>query len=183
MDALSTGELVRLVCAGQPQAFEQLVIRYEQIVSHVVVRRIGDRPEARDLVQEVFLKAYCKLPQLRDPERFGGWVRQIADRTAINYLTRRRNEQTGRDGTLGSQSAGEGSPLEQLLRQEVCQQVRRGLNELSEIDYQVLHAYYYERLSVAQIAEAFDRPEGTIKRRLHSARRRLQRKLAHVQCS
>ena len=81
-------EQVRAAQAGDRLAFGQLVERYERAVYSTALRRLGNHAEAQELVQEVFVQALRKLPQLREPEAFGGWLRSITTRMAINRATR-----------------------------------------------------------------------------------------------
>ena len=75
---------------GDRVAFGQLVERYERSVYATAMRRLGNDAEAQELVQEVFVQALRKIDQLREPLRFGGWLRSITPRMAINRAARSR---------------------------------------------------------------------------------------------
>src|SRR3954452_25566555 len=81
--------LVRRAQAGDREAFGALVEQFERTVHAICARRLGNPSEALELKQEVFLHVLRRLDQLREPERFAGWLRQVAERMAINHATRR----------------------------------------------------------------------------------------------
>src|SRR4051794_477497 len=81
--------LVRRAQAGDREAFGALVEQFERTVHAVCLRRLGNPSEALELTQEVFLHVMRRIDQLREPERFAGWLRQVAVRMAINRATRR----------------------------------------------------------------------------------------------
>src|SRR5437868_15531483 len=75
--------------SGDREAFGRLAEQFQRTVYAVCLGRLGNPSEALELTQEVFLHALRRIDQLREPERFAGWVRQIAVRLAINRATRR----------------------------------------------------------------------------------------------
>src|SRR5262249_4982168 len=84
-----TAELVVRAQAGDRAAFGELIEQFQKTVYAICLGRLGDPSEAQDLTQDVFLHVYQRLDQLREPERFAGWLRQVAVRMAINRATRR----------------------------------------------------------------------------------------------
>ena len=86
---LSVADLVAASLAGDRDAFGELFQRHERQVFAVAYRRLSDREEAQELVQDVFIQAWRKLAQLSRAEAFAGWLRQITVRMAINRGTRR----------------------------------------------------------------------------------------------
>src|SRR5438132_1278386 len=85
-------ELVLAAQRGDRAAFGELFVRYEGAVYGAAFRRIGNHAEAQEISQEVFMRALRKIGQLRQPECFGGWLRQVTARTAINRGMRRSPE-------------------------------------------------------------------------------------------
>jgi RNA polymerase sigma-70 factor, ECF subfamily len=86
--AAEDGQLVRLALAGDSGAFDTLYERYARIVHGLLLARVG-RDEADDLVQDVFLTAWRRLDDLRDPAAFGGWIAMIARNRATDFHRRR----------------------------------------------------------------------------------------------
>ena len=73
----SDAELVKVVCSGHREAYAQLVSRYEYSVRAVAVNILNDGHLADDVVQDVFIKAFVKLPKLLKPAAFNGWLMRI----------------------------------------------------------------------------------------------------------
>ena len=178
MDTLILRELVLRAQAGSRGAFDQLVEHFERTVFAIVLRRLRNRAEAHEVTQEVFIRAYRKLGQLREPERFAGWLKQIAVRLSINRAVRKPQEHCAESEVM-SNVADEApeTPLDSLLREERREQVWEGLQQLGDLDRQTLIAFYIEGNSLKEMSEQFDSPIGTIKRRLHTARNRLRDRL------
>ena len=81
--------LVELAQAGDRDAFGELATRFEGMVYAIALRRLGNHSEAQELCQEVLVKAMQKIEQLEVPAAFGGWLRSITVRMAINRQVRR----------------------------------------------------------------------------------------------
>lgn len=173
--------LVRKAQAGNREAFGELARQFENTVFAIVLRRLRNRAEALETTQDVFIQALRKLPQLREPERFAGWLQQIARRMSINRAVRRPQELVNDPDTFQGLSGVQQSPLDNLLKDEEAAEVRAGLDRLRELDRQTLIAFYIEGQSLKEMSDAFDSPIGTIKRRLHTARIRLKEELSRWQ--
>src|SRR3954468_22844250 len=81
--------LVERAKVGDREAYGELVARFQGSVYAMALTRVRDPLEAQELAQDVFVHAMRKLPQLRDPRCFAGWLRRICARMASNPLTRR----------------------------------------------------------------------------------------------
>src|SRR5262249_34863919 len=136
--------------------------------------------EAQELAQEVFIHAMTKLAQLRDPQCFAGWLRQITERMAINRLTRRGPVHGAEPEVLENVQAAGTTPLENLVRTEQQAELWAGLEQLKPLDKATLVAFYIQGRSLKQMSREFETPVGTIKRRLHVARHRLRECLEGV---
>ncbi|MBI1345271.1 sigma-70 family RNA polymerase sigma factor [bacterium] len=173
--------LVEKAQTGDRWAFGELANRFESSVFAVALRRLRNRTEAAELTQDVLVQAYRKLSQLREPERFAGWLKRITVRMAINRAVRRPPESAQDPSVLGAQHAAAGTPLDSLLTGERAEQLRDGLNRLRDLDRKTLLAFYFEGQSLIEMSDRFRSPVGTIKRRLHTARNRLREELAQSQ--
>ena len=168
-----TAQRVIAAQAGDRAAFGELFVQYEKSIYAIALRRTGDPTEAQELVQDVFVQAMQKIDQLRTPEAFGGWLRQITVRMSINRMVRRKVAFSTEPEVLEATVLGEGTPEQDLMDKERREQVRDGLARLREMDRDTLEAFYVRGQSLAEMADEFDAPIGTIKRRLHVARKRL----------
>lgn len=177
----TVARLVEAAKLGDREAQSGLYERYHGSAIALAYRQLGNWDEAEELVQDVFIHAFERIDQLRVPEAFGGWLRQIVRRMAINQMTRRRSAVAVESEVLDAICAHSDSPLDGVLDAERCQQVRRGLDQLGEIDRQTLEAFYISGRSLIEMAEQFDAPIGTIKRRLHVARKRLAQNMESFQ--
>ena len=181
MDELQIKDLVLQAQSGDRDAFGQLAIEFDSMVFSVVLRRLRNRAEACEVSQDVFVQALRKLPQLREPERFVGWLRQIAVRMSINRAVRRPNDVTCAPEKFAALKSEPCGPLDSLLDTERADQVRTGLDRLGQMDRETLVAFYFNGSSLKEMSAEFDRPIGTIKRRLHTARNRLKEELLAMQ--
>lgn len=175
------GDLIHLVRAakrGDRQAFGKLATRYQRGVYAIVFRRLANHAEAQELCQEVFIQALRKIGQLRDPQCFGGWLRSIANRMAINRALRRAPAVPTESEAFEASCVEHETPLRTVLARERKDQVHLGLGRLGALDRDTLVAFYFQGRSLLEMSETFDSPVGTIKRRLHVARKRLAKELA-----
>jgi RNA polymerase sigma-70 factor (ECF subfamily) len=163
---------------GDRHAFDELFSRYQRAVYLTVLRRLGNEAEAQELVQEVFIQALRKIRQLANPVCFGGWLRSIAQRMAINRAMRSRSAVSLDTERMTPDFAEGDTPLGEILARERADQVRHGLDRLADLDRDTLVAFYFHGRSLVEMSDQFDSPVGTIKRRLHVARKRLAKELA-----
>lgn len=173
-------EVARLVHAakrGDRAAFSELVRRFEGAVYAIALRKLGRPLEAEELAQEVFIKAYEKLDQLKVAAAFGGWLRAITVRLAINRMVRKTVVTSAEPEVLESTCVDIRNPLDEVLAGERRAQVRAGLSRLGAMDRDTLVAFYVRGRTLIEMSEEFDSPVGTIKRRLHVARKRLAKEL------
>jgi RNA polymerase sigma-70 factor (ECF subfamily) len=169
--------LVEAAQAGDREAFGELATRFESMVYSIAIRRLGNHSEAQELCQEVLVKAMQKIEQLKAPAAFGGWLRSITVRMAINRQVRRAPTIATEPQALDATCVESTTPLDAALANERATQVRGGLARLRELDRHTLEAFYVRGESLSQMSESFDAPIGTIKRRLHVARKRLAQQL------
>lgn len=173
-------DLVLRAQRGDRDAFGQLAREYETAIFGIAFRRLRNRAEAIDVTQEVLLRAMRKLSQLREPERFAGWLKRIAVRISINRAVRRPREVYEVPDYLHA-PANRISPVDGVLESERAAQVRTGLRRLRRLDRETLQAFYFEGQSLKEMSDRFSSPVGTIKRRLHTARNRLKEELSECQ--
>jgi RNA polymerase sigma-70 factor (ECF subfamily) len=173
---------VRRAQSGDRQAFGRLVERYERAVYATVYRRLRNHAETQEVSQDVFIQAMRKIGQLEDARCFGSWLRSIAGRMAINRALRRKETMASDPSLFESPDANGRTPLGTVLAQEQNEQVHQGLRRLRALDRQTLTAFYFDGSSLIEMSEQFASPIGTIKRRLHVARKRLARELEAIGC-
>lgn len=173
MNALNTAQpLARLVVQaqqGNKQAFEALFLQTHRLARKIAYSVLGDQL-AEDAVQESFILVYRKLPQLADPEAFRGWLSRLVLHTAYRLASTRREQ----------------VPLlaEDLIQQDESHalvdtlHLRQGLARLKRADREILVLRELLGLSYGEVAYALELPVGTVRSRLHSARKHLAKRLA-----
>src|SRR4029077_10519285 len=87
------GQLVAQVLAGNRQAFDVLIRRYQRQAGGVSYRLLGNTQDAREVTQDAFLKAFTSLASLNKPEAFGGWLMRIVSNLSLNYRRGRKTRQ------------------------------------------------------------------------------------------
>ncbi|UUO07116.1 RNA polymerase sigma factor [Blastopirellula sp. J2-11] len=155
-----------------------ILAEHEQWLRAVLYARLRNKDDVEDAFQETFAAAISGSDKLRDLERVGPWLYQIAIRQAL--LFRRKQGRQQRKIEQFAQQAGspaERDPLGWLLADERQQQVRAALAELPQRDAEILLLKYLEDWSYQQIADRIGASHSAVEARLHRARGRLRDKL------
>ena len=168
------GRLVRGTLAGDLAAFEQLVDRHRPVVYRVAARVVG-REEAEDVTQETFLRAYHRLHRFRGESAFRSWLLRIAHNTAVNAARRRRPEPVERDdeGDAAEVAPAAREPVSALEESERRERLELKLGELRPEHRAVLVLRDLEGMPYEEIATVTETPVGSVKGRLHRARREM----------
>lgn len=183
MDRRPDSALVGAVLAGEKDAFCALVRRYQDFAYGVAVGMLSDFDLAQDVVQEAFLSAYRGLPRLKDPGRFGGWLRGIVRHTAHRALRDREHfrqltERLWLEAETGPGCQSADRLAEEAERREV---VRRALEQLDDKNREAISLYYIDDLSYGEIAEFLSVTEAAVKGRLQRGRAQLKEGLKMVE--
>ena len=170
--------LVDRLRRGDPRAFEDLVIAYQHRIFGVGLRMLGNRAEAEELAQEVFLRVYRAIGEFRGEAKLSTWLYAIASRLCLNRLTsgERRSMRQGGEA-LTRLPSSEIGPAEEMERTELETALRRAIAELGEERRIVVVLRDLEGLSYEEIATALELELGTVRSRLHRARMDLREKL------
>ena len=172
MDAIDEIALVRRCQDGDAKAFTALVTLYERVVYTLALRMTGDREDARDISQIVFMKVFKGLSGFDPRRRFFSWIYRIAVNESIDRLRGRRPADP-----LDPQLASTDAPEAAAESSERASQVQGAMLDLNEDDRQLLVLRHWLDRSYAEIAEALGIQETTVKSRLFEARQRLGRAL------
>ena len=152
--------LVERAKVGDREAYGELVTRFQSSVYAMALARVRNPLEAQELAQDVFVHAMKKLPQLRDPRCFAGWLRRITARMAINRLTRKGpffgSEPEILDGVAGAVK----DPAAELELSEAKAGLHAGLARLKAEDRATLEAFYLRGRSLKQMAREFEARSG-----------------------
>ena len=185
----SDKELVRGVGRGEQEAFAVLFERYRAVVHSHLARIIRDATAADDLTQEVFLRLWRHAEQWKGQAAFRSWLLRIATNLAFNHLrtVKRRREQPIQFAPSPEEDEEESSvpswmvdastdgPDEALERSERLNLLHRLVEQLPEEKQEVVHLIYDAHMETREVAEELGIPEGTVKSRIHHARRQIAR--------
>lgn len=170
----SQRELVDRACRRDPAAFSRLIASYERTALAIAFAIVGDPAAAGDAVQEAFLKAWRCLAELKDPDRFPGWLAQVVRNAALD-ARRRRPAPTHDIDTLSIPFTHD--PAAGLERSESRQRIEAALAELDDVTRSVVVLRYYDSLSSRQIGQLLDLSPAAVDMRLSRGRQELRLKL------
>jgi RNA polymerase sigma-70 factor, ECF subfamily len=164
---------VRRCLEGDHAAFEAIVARYQQVLFNVALRMLGDYEEARDAVQNTFVKAYEKLGTYDPQRRFFSWIYRILTNECLNLRRRPAMHLLGEQ----MEPAG-GTAPDAVEAAERRRDVKHAILGLSPDYREVIVLRHFASLSYEEMSEAIGVPAKTVKSRLHSARQQLATELA-----
>ncbi len=186
MEQLTDSELVALVRAGQKNAFGPLIERYQPMVRHITRGMIGNNEIACELAQEAILQAYLSLDHLRDTVRFKSWLYGITLNVCKSYLREQKMETLSLEMLMGGMS-GTLAELARLFddvdpevvaeQRELHRLILQAVQSLSPRDRATTLMFYYDQLSLEEIATILEISVGAVKGRLHRARKQLRAQL------
>lgn len=187
--ASADADAIRRCLAGERDAFGELVERWQDRIYGAIYRVVWDAETARDLAQETFIKAYTKLSSFQGGAAFSTWLYSIAINQARSELRRRSAAKNkpplSLDAMRGSgEDAREYDPaddapgaVEGIATREHCEMLRGEIERLDPSYREVIVMREFQGLSYEEIAEIVDVPVGTVRSRLHRARRDLRERL------
>ncbi|MCE2472100.1 MAG: sigma-70 family RNA polymerase sigma factor [Anaerolineae bacterium] len=161
---------------GDSPAFEELVRRFQDMAVGYAYSILGDWHEAEDAAQDAFVSAYCSLIQLRDAAAFPGWFRRIVYTQSQRRLRVKAPAWVSLEQVSELAVAGPAPSAEAVDDAELWALV----DSLPEAQRSVLLLYYMRDFSQKEIAAFLDIPLGTVKTRLHHARKRLKERMRHL---
>lgn len=187
LETLDDRALVTRTQEGNREAFSTLVTRYQDRVVNLVYRRLDDREAALDVAQEVFIKAYRGLDRFQGNSQFYTWLFRITMNETISARrkTGRRQPPLSLDretseGTRHEPPDTTYEPSAEAERHDDQAMVQRAIYELDDDVGQVLVLRDIEGLSYQEIASILGIPVGSVKSRIHRARKTLRERLVKV---
>lgn len=173
-------QLVNEIQNDNQKAFTQLYNLTSERAYFVALRFVKSETDAQDILQESYIKALTKIKELDKPESFQSWFNQIVANKSKDFLKKKNpmlfEAEKHEVFEVIPDDNLDFSPEENLDKNELQQTVMEVLDELSEEKRACVVMMYYNEMSVSQIAESLEIPEGTVKTRLFSARKDLKDK-------
>jgi RNA polymerase sigma-70 factor (ECF subfamily) len=190
LEAEQDRALIEAAQKGDRAAFRQLVDRHQRRAFAIALGMVRDEHDARDLVQEAFLRVYRGLDRFQGGSSFFTWFYRIVTNLAIDFMRKPGKRETGHDDERAQLDAANeadfpfisridgAEPLEAIQRQELAARLRTALDALPSYHRGVVLMREVEGMSYEEMAEAMNVSKGTIMSRLFHARQKLQRALA-----
>ena len=173
-------QLIRKILSGDDTAFGILVGKYQKSIHALACRKIRDFHYAEEIMQDTFLRAYKKLPTLKNPNQFSGWLHVIANRLCLDWMRSQKSvmqslEDTPVEEIERSSYTHHVSEQWETERTKSCHAlVKKLLEKLPENERTVVTLYYLDEMSTREIGRFMGVSVNTITSRLHRARKRLQ---------
>ena len=177
MNYLNDTDIIERLLEGDTEAFGLLVGRYSERVFSLVCRICGNREDAEEVTQDVFVKVFRNIGNFRRASSFSSWIYRIAYNASISHLRRqnpfRMSELQEERLDTGSREGPDDFEAAAPGREEQLERLEKALATLPPDDRALLLFFYREDKSVREIAEIVSQSENNIKTRLHRIRKRL----------
>jgi RNA polymerase sigma-70 factor (ECF subfamily) len=176
-------ELVALSIDGDVDSFNQLVVRWERPIYALAYRVIGREEEARDIVQETFLRAFRGIGNFRGQAKFSSWVYRIALNLCRDWIRRERRAPIaptpeGVDVIELAAAQGPAESIEELVaRHDMSRAVAKAMEQLPEEQRTAIVLKEYHGMTFQEIADLQGCPLSTVKTRLYQGLSVLRRQL------
>ena len=184
LDRSNDSELVKQFQDGDTEAFNPLVLKYQQKIYNLIYLRVHERETAKDLCQDVFLKAFKALSNFKGECTFYSWIYRIAENCTIDFLRKQKHRivlsleelSANTEDALRMMDMSP-SPCQILENKELGYVIRKAVSHLPPHQQRVFDLRYRKELSIKEIARHLNRTEGTIKRHLYNAHQQLRNML------
>ncbi len=177
--------LVEKIVRGDNHAFTEIIKQTEGLVAQVVFKMITHPADRKDIVQDIYLKAFKNLPGFKFEAKLSTWIGRIAYNTCINYLEKKKLVLAGLPGQTAGDFPGEthsgmlhektGNETERIFsKKELAVILSREIDKLPPVYKTLIVLYHQEEISYNEIAQITGLPEGTVKNYLFRARKLLK---------
>ncbi|MCX5793234.1 MAG: sigma-70 family RNA polymerase sigma factor [Elusimicrobia bacterium] len=170
--------LIKRIAAGEKEFFGELVLKHQDFIFNVVKNYVRFEEEARDITQDVFLKAYENIEKFRGDSKFSSWLYRIAYNLSINWSERVKGRETQLDDGFAETIPEEASAAdEEFDRQLVLSRIKEIIEEIPVKYKVVIKLYYFEEKSYQEIADSLGIPINTVKIQLLRAKELVRKKI------
>lgn len=178
----SDKDLVASILNGNQQAFVNVIRGTENLVGQIVCKMIPDAEERKDVVQDIYMKAFHHLNSFQFKAKLSTWIAQIAYNTCLHYLRKKKPSllQDPQQWEAQEEQAATTSGPDVLLNQkELNATLAEAIDQLPPVYKTIITLYHHQELSYEEIATIMELPQGTLKSYLFRARKTLKDKLLH----
>lgn len=183
-----TGDLLNAAMSGDQGALADLYNRTNNAVYNTVRFMIKDEDAVLDILQDTYIKAFSSLDQLEEAGKFESWVKRIAHNKSIDYLRKKKLimfsdlvPEDSEEVLDFEDDHAENMPEMVIDRQETTRLIKEILDSLPADQRTVISMFYYDELSVKEIAEELGIPEATVKSRLQYGRRKIETQVRELE--
>lgn len=174
MVQLDETTLVNRCQAGDIEAFSELVERNNKKAIHTAYLITGCRDIAEDIAQEAFIQCFHSIRKLRDTTLFKSWFYKILVRTSWRMVSNAKKMQVIDCTIKGDDIPDYNDFTENIEKKHACETIYRIVSALSKPLREVVILYYFNGFSIKEIAYSLNCREGTVKSRLHNARKQIE---------
>lgn len=170
----SDKEIITKILNGNIQDYAIVVKHTEKLVTHIVRKMTSNEDDQKDLVQDIYLKAYQNLYSFQFKSKLSTWIANIAYNTTINYLQKKKIPIIGIESTIEEKFKVTENPELEAIKTEGVEILNAEITKLSPLYRTLITLYHLEELPNKEISEITNLPEGTIKSYLYRARKILK---------
>lgn len=171
--------IVNNILNGNIRDFAAVVKSTEKLVAQIVRKMTTNEDDQKDLVQDIYLKAYKNLPTFQFKSKLSTWIANIAYNTTVNYLQKKRIPIIGIENTIETNFPITDNPELATIKAEAVEILNAEIAKLPPLYKTLITLYHLEELPNKEISEITNLPEGTIKSYLYRARKILKDNINH----
>ncbi len=160
--------------SGDMQAFSQIVVCYQQLVLNMVFRITGNREDAEDITQEIFIRVFKSLHQFKEESEFSTWLYRIAYNTTLSEIRRKKITCVPFEDHFSDEKDEELSDdIDDLRKEERLQHLDKALKMLSPDEILLITLFYLNDQSIDEISQIANLSVANVKVKLHRTRKKL----------
>lgn len=172
-------DIIKMCLDGDTDAFEELIFRYKKLIFNTAYRMMGNREEAEDITQEVFIKIYNSLSKY-DPEfKFSTWALRITSNLCVDWLRKRKGETIPIEEVYDLKDDGL-TPEDEYISKERQKRVQAAIDKLPDKYKELIVLFHHRNLSYQEIMNITGETLTIVKNRLYRARQMLKDELSSI---
>ncbi len=163
---------------GDQKAFNQLVCKYKKAIFRLILKMIRNTEDAKDLSQEVFVKAYRNLKDFKGESSFRTWLIRVAINSCINFNRKKKLKSFISFFEVTKPLVTSNSPAREMEKEKLQKDIDQAILRLPEKQKEVFVLRFYQNLSHHQIAQVLGKTEGAVKSNYFQALKKLKKYLS-----
>lgn len=165
-------EIIKRVLSGEKEAFSEIFLKHYDFIFKSVMKYISIEDKAKDITQDVFIKAYEKLETFKNDSKLSSWLYSIAYNISINYITREKDKfvDLNYDDFFVSNET-----QDDIYDKEMIKELSDALEKLPAHYRIIIKLYYFDEKSYEEISEILNIPINTVKTQLFRAKDKIKK--------